>query len=112
MTSSTLHDELHDAPYNASDPRQVAGRKRAAKRRQKKDGDFLCRALKDAEGRSFFYELLAKCHSFRTTFTGEALSSAFSEGERNIGTQLYAMLMNADPKAFLLMLTEQGKTND
>lgn len=100
-----------EQPYDASDPKQVAERVRASKRRQKKEGAFLCKALKDAEGRSFFYDLLASCHIFSTPFTGDAFTSAFNMGAQNMGNRLYNQLMIADPKAFLQMLTEQGTAN-
>jgi hypothetical protein len=43
---------------------------------------------------------------FQTTFSIEALSMAFQEGERNIGLELLADLMAASPDMFIAMLRE------
>lgn len=41
--------------------------------------------MSDARGRRFMWRLLNSAHVFRSSFTGDALTSAFHEGERNIG---------------------------
>lgn len=53
--------------------------------------------------------LLDSCHCFSTSFTGEPLSMAFKEGERNIGLMLTAQIMKAAPDEFILMLKEHNK---
>lgn len=53
--------------------------------------------------------ILESCHSFSTSFTGEPLSMAFKEGERNIGLMLTSQIMKAAPDEFILMLKEHNK---
>lgn len=58
-------------------------------------------------GRDYYFNLLARCHVYDSSFGTNALMMAFSEGERNVGLILQADLMEANPDAFLLMLKER-----
>lgn len=95
--------------FNASDPVQVAGKRRAAGRKKKADEDVVYTLMSTQAGRAWIYSLLSDCHCFSTSFTGEALSSAFREGERNVGNRLTAMLLKTASKEFILMLEEHNK---
>jgi hypothetical protein len=61
-----------------------------------------------AGSRAWMYDLLFQCHLFASSFTGEALSSAFKEGERNIGLILLNGIMQACPEAYVQMMGEQN----
>jgi hypothetical protein len=64
--------------------------------------------MSSVAGRSWTRELLESCHIFHASFTGEALSSAFKEGERSIGLRLLAGIMRAYPEAYVQMMSEQN----
>jgi len=59
-------------------------------------------------GRSWMRELLEACHIFHASYTGEALSTVFREGERSIGLRLLAGVMRAYPEAYIQMMKEQA----
>lgn len=60
--------------------------------------------MADERGRRLVWEWLGGL--FHTTHTGEALSSAFREGERNAALKLHAQVMTHAPAQFVRMLAE------
>lgn len=62
--------------------------------------------LAERWGRRIVWRQLAACGVFRTTFTGEALSSAFQEGQRAAGLAILARVMEIAPAALPLMQAE------
>jgi hypothetical protein len=59
-------------------------------------------------GRGWMFELLAGCHVYETSFSTNALSMAYHEGERNVGLKLVAALAVACPERYLEMMREGG----
>lgn len=57
-------------------------------------------------GRRFLRSLLGECGIYHTTFTGDALTSAFTEGKRAIGLRLIERF-NDCPELYIQLLTEQ-----
>jgi len=100
---------VEDAAFNASDPEQVAAKRRSAGKRRKANESVVYTIMSTQTGRDWMHDLLGSCHCFSTSFTGEALSMAFKEGERNIGNMLISDIMKAAPKEFILMLEEHSK---
>jgi hypothetical protein len=68
--------------------------------------------LADPVGREYFYDLLASCHVYSTSFGTNALMMAFNEGERNVGLRLGADLTEAAPDLYLQMLKEGGNVRE
>ncbi len=95
--------------FNASDPVQVAAKRRSAGRKRKASEGIVYTIMSTQAGREWMYSLLGSCHCFSSSFTGEALTMAFKEGERNIGLMLTAQIMKASPEEFVLMLKEHSK---
>lgn len=60
----------------------------------------------DPRGRRIVWDLLAEAGIFRSTYTGDAISSAFNEGQRNAGIKLQARVMQHCPEQFVRMLVE------
>ena len=52
------------------------------------------------------------CHADQTTFTGNALTGAFMEGERNVGLRLKAQLLEAAPEGYITILQEQTRKDE
>ena len=70
----------------------------------------LVHVLSSREGRRVVWRLLEDCGLFRQTFReGRPDSSAFLEGQRSIGLQLFAAIQQADPVAYALMAREDGE---
>lgn len=61
-----------------------------------------------AWGRRFADRLLEQTHVFTTSFTGEPQSTAFKEGERNIGLWLIAQINDHAPESLALLLKERN----
>jgi hypothetical protein len=99
----------NEEAFNASDPVQVAAKRRSAGRKRKASESIVYTIMSTQAGRDWFHTLLTSCHCFNSSFTGEALSMAFREGERNIGLMLTAQVMKAAPNEFIQMLKEHNK---
>jgi len=98
-----------DGSFNASDPEQVAAKRRSAGKKRKASEDVVHTIMSTQAGREWMRTILDSCHSFSTSFTGEPFSMAFKEGERNIGLMLTAQIMRAAPDEFIMMLKEHNK---
>lgn len=66
----------------------------------------LVKIMSDPLGREYFYDLLASCHVYSTSFGTNALMMAFREGERNVGLRVAADVNEASPDLYLQMLKE------
>lgn len=96
-----------EQPFDAGDKQQVNDRNRDLKRREYRRREYLHRIMGDQVGREWLWDILVRCHMNATSFTGDPLTSAFNEGERNIGLQINAD-MQRFPAEYLLMLKENG----
>lgn len=57
-------------------------------------------------GRRVIWRLMEQAGVFSSSYTGEALSSAFAEGKRNSGLRLFNEVMQACPDLYLVMAAE------
>lgn len=62
--------------------------------------------LHTTKGRKFVSHILLLCGIKRLSFTGDAMSSAFNEGQRSIGLALDALAYKATPDKYAEMLKE------
>ena len=69
--------------------------------------DFLRAAVGTKQGREYIYWILELCGMGRNPFTANALTTAFSCGELNVGQRIQAHIIEVAPNAFLKMLAEQ-----
>jgi hypothetical protein len=98
-----------ELPYDASDPEQIAEKQRTADRRELEVRGFLKEVLASADGRAWIWSLLADAGVFKNSFIrGEPDVTAFNEGRRNFGLKVMTQVMNAEPKAFVTMIHENG----
>lgn len=95
-----------EKPYDAGDPQQVRERRRQGRLREREEGSAVQALLSSREGRDWMHSLLEQCHVFTTSFSSDPLQMAFSEGERNIGLQLIAVIMRACPHRYNEMMQE------
>lgn len=63
--------------------------------------------LKSSGGRKWVWDMLVKCHVFRSSFTGNS-QTFFNEGERNVGLSILNDVMEASPDVFAQMQKEFG----
>lgn len=64
--------------------------------------------MSDKRGRRFVYGLLAEAGLYRTSFTGDALQSAFNEGGREKGLRLLSRLLAYCPDEYSMMQKESN----
>lgn len=73
------------------------------------DADDLKWVMSNKRGRRFVARLLDRAGVWRSSFSTNALSMAFNEGQRNEGLRLIAALLAHCPDRYNEMLTESGK---
>lgn len=83
---------------------RIAQLQRQAKLRR---DNFVSAALEHREGREYLYWLLELCGVGRNPFSGNALTTAFSCGELNVGQRIQAHIIEISPAGFLKMLGEK-----
>lgn len=96
------------ACLNASDPKQVEKSARREKLRRERELRDVSVILSTREGRRYLWELLAQCRVFQTIWEPSARIH-FLEGQRNIGLKVLADINDADPTAYVTMLSESKK---
>lgn len=74
--------------------------------------DDLIWLMGDVRGRRFVWRLLEDAGIYRSSFTGDALLTAFNEGQRNQGLRLMDELLQHCPKRLSEMQRESTKTNE
>lgn len=90
-------------------PEQQAEQQAEQQQRARRlDEDAWRALLSERWGRRIVWQQLAACGVYRTTFTGEPLSSAFQEGQRSIGLSILSSVMDVAPAALPLMQAEAG----
>lgn len=91
---------------NAGDRKDIRRREKQAKIDDAQHAAVTREIMSTAQGRTWMWTQLSRCHVFDTTFTGEALTSAFNEGERNIGQQLLNEITSTCPDQFIQAMRE------
>ncbi len=82
--------------------------KEEEKRREQERDDFR-RVMSDAWGRRFVWRLMREGGVFRSSFSGDALSGAFNEGQRQQGLRLVNEVLEVCPEHWLTMIREQKR---
>lgn len=95
---------------STDDEQQVQGAKSKAKRRAEQILEDTAWILSTPQGRRFYWRLLSECNVFAISYSAESThQTAFNEGARNIGNQLFGRMEKADAKAFLKMIAEKDE---
>jgi hypothetical protein len=93
---------------NAADRKSIRRLEKAAKLADAQRRQVITGLMSTSFGREWMWDLLTRCHCFSVTFNGDALQSAFAEGERNIGIQLINDIMIACPDYFITAMRESN----
>lgn len=91
---------------NEEQEQEFAEANEAARLRREEERDGLGAVLSTKGGRLTVYRLLDWAGVYRLSFTGDALWSAFNEGQRNIGNKLLTEIMAEFPAEYALMIKE------
>lgn len=89
------------AQYDPNDPEQVERRQETDElRRQQRDADWRW-LIKDPRGQRLVADLIARSGFLAQSFApGDPLQTAFSEGMRTIGQQIYNSVLLIEPEAW------------
>lgn len=71
----------------------------------------IAQILSTLEGRRFYWRMMVTCGIFLSSFTGNN-TTFYNEGMRNIGLILLADMNEADPTAYLKMISESKKMEE
>jgi hypothetical protein len=94
--------------YDASDRKDVRRAQKDAKFFEAQRLTVIGQIMDSVAGRTWMLDLLEKSHIFAPSFTGDALRSAFAEGERYVGLTILNDLMVACPDKYMLMMQERN----
>jgi hypothetical protein len=101
-------DQGPPEPFDATDPRAQDNAARDVARKKREDADVLRTLMHNKHGRAFLYRFLEGCHIYGDTFAGEnSHTSAFNQGQENVGKRLMVMAMDASPDLYVQMIKEQ-----
>jgi hypothetical protein len=94
---------------NAADRKAIRAKEKQAAITEASRQSVLHTVMSTVEGRTFIWDFLGSCHVFSTTFTGDALTSAFAEGERNVGQRLLSDIMAVCPDQYIQAMREANE---
>jgi hypothetical protein len=107
VLTTQINEEDKEQSYDTSDPVQVnTARKKAARTRADRL-KFVQAAMQHPQGRSWFFDIINRCHVFNNPFVRDSdTSTAFKCGELNIGLMILADIQDAAPDQYLPMILE------
>jgi hypothetical protein len=92
--------------YDPNDKGKVEKRSRREKLKAKQAIDDLQALMKDERFRRFVHGRLVACHIWTPSFSPDPYTTAFNEGERNMGLTLFAAVEDAAPLETAMMIAE------
>lgn len=95
--------------YNAAERSEIRKAEKAARLATLNRGAVLKSIASSLEGRRYLWGTLSDAHVFSSTFTGDALRSAFLEGERNAGLRLLNDFVQFCPEEFIQAMREANE---
>jgi hypothetical protein len=98
-------------PYNAAERSHVKALAKTARFVEKAGLETVRGIMDTSSGRAWMLSVLNRCHIFSASFNTNALSMAFSEGERNVGLQFLKDIMAAAPDMYTVMMREDNERN-
>lgn len=95
--------------YNAANRKDIRRAEKSAALVEARRKHVISSLMQHIDGRAYVHERLAAAHVFSSSFTGDALTSAFAEGERNQGLQLLNDVISSCPDLYVLMMKEANE---
>lgn len=94
------------------DPRMEAERAAARELRKREqannDAMDIVWLMGEPQGRRTVYTLLSRAGIWKTSFTPDPYTTAFNEGQRNVGLMLLALVQQYTPQLYTTMIEEQS----
>src|SRR5215469_11695668 len=95
--------------HNAADRKSIRRAEKEARLHERRMAEVVSNLMSYEAGREFVWNILSDCMVFSTTFTGDALTSAFNEGRRSAGCALLASIMLACPDQYIQAQRESNE---
>ncbi|HHN8318272.1 TPA: hypothetical protein ACRRXY_000080 [Morganella morganii] len=93
-------------------PQEQAGRNIAHREQEKRSDADLKSIMSTEEGRRFMWRLLGESNVFGSSFSADPYLTAFKEGCRNFGLQMFEGLHRVCPELYALMADEAAKQQE
>lgn len=94
---------------SASDRKSIRRREKAARLAERQRAEVLTSVMSTPAGREWIWNILGACHCFSTTFTSDALVTAFQEGQRSTGLGLLADILQTCPDQYIAAMRESAQ---
>lgn len=96
-------------PDNAADRKDIRRREKEAKIATAQRAQVVHQIMSTVQGREWMWSKLAEARVFHQTFTGDALQSAFNEGQRALGLSMLAEVMLSCPDQYIQAQRESNE---
>ena len=96
---------------SAADRKSIRRKEKEARQADRLRAEVISGVMSTAAGRQWLWDTLASCHMFHTTFNGDALASAFAEGQRATGLAILSDIMLACPDQYIQAMRESNDRN-
>ena len=97
---------------NAADRKDIRRKEKEARIADRQRREVIGQIMSTAPGRAWLWDRLSSCHVFHTTFNGDALASAFQEGQRSVGLALLADILAHCPDQYIQAMREANERHD
>ena len=96
---------------NLADEASVSEREKTLQLRAAQDRRVVMELMSQPIGRNWMWSVLEGCHILSSSFSPEPTLTAFREGERNVGLQLWAQMQRHAPEYLAKMIAEKGNAS-
>ena len=96
-------------PNNAADRKDVRRLEKQARLADRQRQEVITSIMSTLAGRQWLWDKLSECHLFITTFNGDALQSAYMEGQRAVGLSMLSDIMIACPDQYIQAMRESNE---
>lgn len=94
---------------NAADRKSIRRKEKSSHLADIQRREVITSVMSTSFGRQWIWDQLAEAHIFTTTFNGDALQSAFQEGQRSRGLALLADILLACPDQYITAMRESNE---
>jgi len=94
--------------YNAAEKEHIRLAEKRSEREEREYDAYINQIMSTVAGRKWMEGFLEACHVFATSFNGNALQTAFLEGERHVGLDLIRAIMRVCPDQYVQMMKERN----
>lgn len=94
---------------NTADRKEIRRKEKEDRQAEKDRGQVILEIMSHKPGRNYAWDILSSAHVFATSYSPDALATAFAEGERNFGLRFLNDIMQWCPEQFIQMMREQNE---